>query len=184
MNGGLLAAWRWWDAVYQRCTRLQYVEKGENLFRVVLLKYHGDPLTTRDGVRIEPGDWILKLHLHNLMLAETLRKAPPGAQLGIRVLREIRRSLPGLARYVASHPRRSEIKGLMGTTFLYRGAESLGFDVCDVPPTLYFRYKNYYLKGLLWLMHPEGYKRLAEKKNYLITRRVYMSTDELLRRYL
>ncbi|MGZ0050273.1 YkoP family protein [Brevibacillus gelatini] len=45
MNTSLLMLWRYWDEIYQRCTRLTYIEKGKNIFRVVPLRYRGGAIT-------------------------------------------------------------------------------------------------------------------------------------------
>lgn len=46
-GGGLLTAWRLWDRIYYRLTRLKYVDKeNRNLFRVVVKRYRGEPLVT------------------------------------------------------------------------------------------------------------------------------------------
>ncbi|MDN4594879.1 YkoP family protein [Polycladomyces subterraneus] len=186
MSGGLLSAWRMWDQLYYHCTRLQYVDReNQNLFRVVIKPYHGPTLTTSDGVVLHRGDWYAKLHLHNCLLAHILRRyRGDDVQMALRVLTEVRQSLPALARFVADHPRSGQIRVLMGTTFLHRGSQHLGFDVTDLPDTWYAAYKTWFFKFILSNCHPEGWKRLKTGNSPLVPKRVYISKARLFRRYL
>jgi hypothetical protein len=184
MNGGLLTAWRFWDSIYYQLTRLQYVDKESgNIFRIVVLRYNGRPLETSDGKLIQDGDYIARLHIHNCKLAQLLRGIEDENRMGLIVLREIRKSLPRLAQVLVHHPKYPEIKGLIGTTMLYRGAKPLGFDVADMERGFYQQFKTVFLKLMLFLFHPEGMIRLKRKPEYLVPKKVYISVDELMRRY-
>lgn len=190
MAAGMLTAWRIWDHVYYHLSRLQYVDRENgNLFRVVVKRYRGDPLITRDGVLLQQGDRYAKLHLHNCriahQLAEIAKENRSGGEMRwtLAVMNGIRRSLPSLARFVEEHPRSGEIKVLLGITFLHRGAERIGFDVADLPETLYARYKKWFFKFILFSCHPDGWNRLKYRGNHLIPKRVYISREQLLKQY-
>jgi hypothetical protein len=184
MNVGLLTAWRFWDSIYYQFTRLQYVDKESgNIFRIVVLQYEGSPIQTSDGVEIRTGDMIARLHIHNCRLAHLLRGIDNENRMVMIVLREIKRSLPRLAQVIVYHPKFHEIKGLIGTTMLHRGARPMGFDVADMEAGMYQRFKTVFLKTMLTLFHPEGMKRLKRKPEHLVPKKVFISVDELLRRY-
>lgn len=186
-SSGLLTAWRAWDQIYYHCTRLKYVDKeNRNLFRVVVKRYRGEPLTTSDGVSLQKGDWYAKLHLHNCLFAQMIREQPPdGISLALFTVNSIRGSLPALARYVANHPRSREIQVLLGTTFLHRGAQRLGFDVADmVCSRNYLRLKSWFFKMILVNCHPDGWRRLQGQSNQLVPKRVYISKEKFFKRYL
>lgn len=184
MREGLLLTWQIWDQIYQHCSRLQYVDKENAIFRVVLLRYHGNSLPTRDGTVISNGDTIIKLHIHNCRLVSQLEGATNPARLGLVLRREVLNSLPYLAEFVLEHPQYQDIKGIVGTTMLHRGVKTLGFDVMDVPETPFYVYKNWYLKLMMQLMHPDGRERIKGKEEQLKVKRVYISKEELIRRYL
>jgi hypothetical protein len=184
MNAGILLLWGVWDALYQRCTRLRYVQKGKNIFRIVLLRYRGETLVTSDQQKICSGDLILKLHIHNYFFANMCRGVKDETRLVLLLRRHIVQSLPELARYLQSMPEAKEVKGIVGTTMLHKGAEPLGFTVSDVPMNVFFRYKRWYLRLMLRLIHPEGKERLQKWDHSMPLKRVYMSTEELYRRYL
>lgn len=184
MNAGLLEAWRIWDFIYQHITRIEYVDKTNgNIFRVVFCKYNGPTLKTRDGIEINDGDPIVKLHIYNWKLTNSLKGIKSEARLGLKTLKIVRDSLPQLAVYVEEHSKGKNVKAIIGTTFLHRGVNGLGFDVEQVPDTLKFKWKNFYLKFLLSLIHPNGAKRLKTGTEELNLKRVYMSRNQLLNRY-
>ncbi|MGD8189731.1 YkoP family protein [Brevibacillus ginsengisoli] len=184
MNTGILSLWGIWDTIYQNCSRLQYIEKGKNIFRVVTLHYSGEPLTTSSKQTIESGHLIIKLHIHNYLFANLCRGIKNDTRMILLLRRQITESLPMLAAFLAAHPRADEIKGIVGTTMLYKGVEQLGFSISDVPMTWFFRYKRWYLRLMLRIIHPDGIKRLKTFDKNIPLKRVYMSKEELLNRYL
>lgn len=184
MNTTLLNLWRLWDIVYYHSSRLQYVDKKNNLFRIVFLPYWGEQLVTKNGDVISKNDLVLKLHLHNYRLAELIYKKKGVKALGIVLLREVRQSMPGLAHYVAAHPHSDRIVGVVGTSFLHRGVEHLGFTCSDPIDSTIYRIKKIYLKWMLQFMHPEGKKRITAAKDNLLIKRIFISRRELLEQYL
>jgi hypothetical protein len=183
MNSGLLRLWGYWDSIYQRCTRLRYVEKGNNIFRIVLLRYRGEPLVTSDQHTIHSGDLIVKLHIHNYYFATLCKGIKDELRLALLLRRHIMLSLPSLAAYLERLEPKEEIKGIVGTTMLHKGVEPLGFTISDVPMTWFFRYKRWYLRLMLRIIHPDGKRRVKSWKQEMPLKRVYMSKDQLLCRY-
>ncbi|EGK12931.1 hypothetical protein HMPREF9374_1226 [Desmospora sp. 8437] len=190
ITGAFLAAWQWVDKLYYWATRLQYVDRTHhNLFRVVVKPYRGETLITRDGVRLEKGDWYAKLHLHNFRIAqllmETRRNRGKRAEIGIElmILRQIRSSFPALAEFLENHPRSNQIRVLLGTTFLHPGSEHLGFDAREIPGVIRMRLKSFFLKWILVSCHPRGWRRPRNYKHPLIPKRVFISREEFNRRY-
>lgn len=184
MKSGILSLWGLWDSIYQACSRLEYVEKGKNIFRVVILRYRGENLTTVNEQVIESGHLIVKLHIHNYLFAYLCKEIKSDTRMILLLRRKIIESLPPLAAYLAKHPRVHEIKGIVGTTMLHKGVEPLGFSISDVPMTKYFRYKRWYLRLMLRIIHPDGMRRLETFDKTIPLKRVYMSKEELLNRYL
>lgn len=184
MNIALLQLWRIWDHIYYHSTRLQYIDKNNNLFRIVLLPYWGNRLVTKSGHEINKNDLVIKLHIHNFRLAEMIYEKKGAKALGILLLREVRNSMPGLAQFVANHPMADRIKGIVGTTFLHRGVEKLGFTTSEPINTGIYRLKSLYLKWMMRLMHPDGKKRLeSSAQEKLVIKRVFISKEELLDLY-
>lgn len=185
MNEALLTVWQLWDIIYYRCTRLVYVDKrNDNIFRVVIKRYWGAPLKVEEQDVISTGDYYVKLHIHNCQLARRLRGTKSDMRLGLVALNEIRKSLPALARYITEHPDTDKIEGIVGTTILYRGARRLGFHVQDIESPLYRGFKTVFFKFILCMCHPSGLDRIRNQTDKLAAKRVFMSKDELLSRYL
>lgn len=183
MNSSLLTLWGLWDDVYQRCTRLRYIEKGANIFRVVLLRYRGETLVTDDQQVIRNGDLILKIHIHNYYFATLCKGVKDELRLALLLRRHIMQSLPKLASYLESMAQKEEVKGIVGTTMLHKGVQPLGFSISDVPMNWFFRYKRWYLRLLLRIIHPDGKRRVQTWDTEMPLKRVYMSKDMLLQRY-
>lgn len=183
MNTSLLMLWGYWDEIYQRCTRLKYIEKGNNIFRIVPLRYRGESLVTTDGQFIHDGDLIVKIHIHNYYFATLCKGVKDEFRVALLLRRHIMLSLPKLARYLQAMEEREEIKGIVGTTMLHKGVQPLGFSISDVPMTWFFRYKRWYLRLLLRIVHPDGKKRVQTWNQEMPLKRVYMSKDLLLDRY-
>ncbi len=184
MNTGILMLWGVWDTIYQRCTRLRYIDKGNNIFRIVLLRYRGEPLVTTDQRVICHGDLILKLHIHNYYFATLCKGVKDDLRVALLLRHHIMRSLPQLAAYLDGHEERDRIKGVVGTTMLHKGVKPLGFSISDVPMTWFFRYKRWNLRLMVRLIHPDGKRRIERWDHEMPLKRVYMSKEELLRRYL
>jgi hypothetical protein len=184
MNTGILMLWGVWDGIYQRCTRLRYIAKGQNIFRIVLLRYRGEPLTTSDNRIISSGDLIVKLHIHNYYFATLCRGVKDDRRVALLLRRHILSSLPQLASYLASLQEVDKIKGIVGTTMLHKGVEPLGFSISDVPMNWFFRYKRWYLRLMIRIIHPDGKRRVRQWDHTMPLKRVYMSKEELFRRYL
>ncbi len=184
MRNVILTFWRIWDTLYYRFSRLQYVdEENNNLFRVVIKRYHGASLTTSDGVVLKKGDWYVKLHLHNYKLACLLRESKGEMGIALTALNGIRHSLPALADFLARHPRGEEIQILMGTTFLHRGAVRLGFDVHTLTHPFTRWYKELLFKIIVMSCHPQGFNRLSRLQMQLKPNQVYISKGRLFERY-
>ena len=183
MKRFILSFWHTIDTFYYACTRLTYIAKHENIFRVVIKKYRGRPLIFSPQHRIQEGDWICKIHLHNFYLAKELQGAKSEVEMAIRFLRLIRSSLPGLAQFLSAHPQRNELVGLLGTTKLTPRSERLGFKSLFVPDTLYFQVKNVLLTLLFHIIHvnsPLG----AQRQLHIPMKYLFMPLDQLFELYL
>jgi hypothetical protein len=124
--------WQICDPFYYRCTRLQRLDTHpQQVFRVRLLRYRGQTLTLYDGTRIEQGDLLVKLHLHNVRLFRMLGEEHPFVRAR-KLQNLVAQSLPAVSQYILQHRRSLEIKGVIGFTQLNRGCRQLGFDVWPI----------------------------------------------------
>lgn len=176
--------WGIFDYLYFSCNRMIYISKNDNIFRVVHKKYTGLPLQTKSGQWIRKGDHILKIHIHNYRLAKLICAHQSEVHLAIYMRKIIRESLHGLSKYVQSLPSNYEVKGIIGTTMLNRGAERFGFTVCDVSASFYSKWKGFLYKFIYLLVHPNGWQYIQKHGKRLSSKHLIMSVDELLKHYL
>lgn len=185
----------WWQRLGQKLdftiTRLLkfqhlYHQDGRpTLLSIRLRCYRGKPLVLSDGTLLQPGDAIGEIHFNNRVLKGIIRDKKDLAQtgfIGLSVLKELKQSLTVLARWVSTRKGESP-KAIMGLTVLHRGAERLGFTVCDPPPLLK-KLARWYQGWLLALYHPHGLLRVKRYRQKIAPKIVAMGTEELLRRYL
>lgn len=140
-------------------------------------------MRTSDERIIQDGDFILKIHIHNYYFASLCRGVQDELRVALLLRRHILQSLPKLAAFLEAMEEREKIKGIVGTTMLHKGVVPLGFSISDVPMNWFFRYKRWYLRLMLRLVHPDGKRRLQTWKQDMPLKRVYMSKEMLLARY-
>lgn len=179
----ILALWALWDWIYFHCNRMQFVSKEDNLFRVVRKTYKGLPLKTDDGTVIFPGDEIIKIHLYNYRIAQDIKRFPSELAYIYHFKRALLSSLQGLCAHILTLPNHDRIKGIMGTTMLNRGADRLGFTLCEVRPTCLSRAKDLLFKLIFLLIHPQGRQYLRQHGHKLKSKHVVMSLTTLKERY-
>jgi peptidoglycan/xylan/chitin deacetylase (PgdA/CDA1 family) len=160
-----------------------YHEGRSTLFRLRVKRFRGRTLKLSDGTLLRSRDPIAELHLNNEILQEITRTGKSPERIALLALKEARRSLPALARWASNAPQGKEIRAVLGLTMLYRGAERLGFTICD-PPALLKKLATWYQGWLLGLYRPEGRLRYYRHRDKLSPKIVAMGREELIRRYL
>jgi hypothetical protein len=136
----LLNIWRIMDPIYFTFTRLQYPCSGterNGVFRVRLTRYKGKDIILSDGTIICKNDLLLKIHLHNVKMLKELSSVKNEIAKGKRIFKQVLKSMPLLASFIAVHPDQSQIKGVIGITLINKGFTPLGFD-CIQPENKYY----------------------------------------------
>lgn len=180
----ILFLWNILDMIYYSFTRLNYIDKGKNIFRVAFKKYHGEELLTPDGRSLKKGDRFAQLHLHNVQLAKLLRQTHPNQfAWAITLKKQILSSLPGLVAFFEEHPQAKDIEVILGTTFLHKHIERLGFSVAPINNRWLRWLKTLRIQSIFLFCHPHGLTELINRKNLLIPKRIYISLDQLYQLY-
>lgn len=133
-----------------------------------------------DGTVVEAGDPMLKIHLYNYQLMKQMINIDSDVRRALFVYEEVKKSLPGLAFYLRSHPQIDQIKGIIGITLLNRGIKRLGFDSFDIHNPMYRSWKKSYLMLLHGLCHGSFESLHSEKQQ---PKYVVMSKERLFERY-
>jgi hypothetical protein len=178
-----LRIWGVWDIVYFHMNRMNYVSKKNNVFRVIHKTYKGPPLITNSGEWIREGDKVLKIHLHNYRLARELMQYSSDVGFVFYLHRLITESMIGLSAYIQQLPEDQQIKAVIGTSMLHKGADRFGFYVHDVESTFRLYLKGFLFKLIYLLMHPSGLKYLHRHGNRLQSKHLVMSARELCQLY-
>lgn len=179
----ILDTWSLVDKFYFCFSRLEYVDQStNNIFRVKPLYFRGDPLSLNDGTSFQNKDLLLKIHLHNCYLLKEMITIENDVKRALHVYHRVESSLPGLAQFVASHPKEEQIKGIIGVTLLTRGVNKLGFDVREISNPFYLHLKQAYLKPMFILCHPN--RKIMTKDKDLVPKFLVMSKEKLFERYL
>jgi len=153
-------AWEKWEHYYARSHRVERVD-ATNIFRLEKSTYDGPNLYAEDGnLLAKKGDPVAEIHLDNIRLQA---KGPDMQKHALKIMRQIRDSLPGLARYVADDPTYDNIKVFVAETLLYRGVKAFGFTVQDLPDTRKGRGIAWLQKMIMRVYHPAGKKRKNER---------------------
>lgn len=145
MKSYLLTIWNTLDPIYFNFTRLHHVadhERNQTIFRVRLTKYRGSSVVLEDGTTIHKQDLLLKIHLHNVRMIRELKNVKSEVQRALLLYHRIRDDLQCLSHYIAKHPRRHEIKAVIGITMLTKGTKRLGFETFAIQNGYYRRFKQ------------------------------------------
>lgn len=145
MKRYLLTLWNTLDPIYYNFTRLHHVadhQRNKSIFRVRLTKYKGTTVVLKDGTTIHKNDLLLKIHLHNVRMIRELTQVDSEIKKALLLYHMIRDDLQCLSRYIEKHPRRYDIKAIIGITALHKGATKLGFDVFSLQNRYYLLIKQ------------------------------------------
>jgi len=176
----ILFVWNLLDPIYFSFTRLTFPEQSlSNIFRVRLLRYRGKSIMLSDGTCIEHSDLLVKIHLHNVRLLTEFLHLDNDVKKGRIIYRMVEQSLPGVYRYIHTHPKFREIKAIIGITMMHRGCTHLGFDIVQIHSPLYRAFKWIGQMPIHFLSVSNPFKTYRKQKpRYLL-----MSTDFLMHKY-
>jgi hypothetical protein len=136
----------------------------------------------KDGITVlYDGAPVLDLHFQNLTLLQ-LSNAKDNRAL-IRGLRDAKRGLTDVAALLRDDERYRDVRALTAFTLIHRGIDLLGFHVEPLPDTSEKRRLQAYMRFLMGMYHPEGFRRLREGRQSLELKLVWMSREELLAAY-
>jgi len=170
--------WEKWEHLYAKINHIQRID-DQNLFRLSITRYRGPDLINENGeILASQGDLIGEIHFDNIRF-QSIGSNLQG--VGIRALKQIRQSLPDLARYISADPSNANVKVYIGITMLNKGAKGLGFNVQEYPYAN-GNWMGLFQKALMLIYHPSGTQR---KTNSLANKPkvVWISKEKLIEKY-
>ncbi|MCL6458815.1 MAG: polysaccharide deacetylase family protein, partial [Gorillibacterium sp.] len=180
----LVKAWMVWERCFIKLFHIVPIDPENTFLQVRIREYTGDEtLALEDGEQIVKGDRIVELHLNNDQLLKLSRSSRNTTHLAIQMVRRIKELLPHISLLMQTDPAYRDVKGLYGITLINRGPEHLGFTVFDLPKGPFSFFTKFYLRLLLYVLHPDGKKRLQTKTELLIPKIIAISAKELEIRY-
>ncbi|TCP26575.1 hypothetical protein EV207_1195 [Scopulibacillus darangshiensis] len=183
----MISIWAFFDPLYFAFTRLTYLgERQTSILRIKLVRYKGKDVLLSDGTKIRKNDVMIKIHLHNVLLLKELKEIKGQIKRARFIYRQMQQAMPGLSEFIYNHEKNHQIKGIVGITMLYKGADRLGFDILPTSNRFYRWFKYialypiYYIaaqqESPLFLKSPNP-KYLLMSKNTLTSK--YKTLEEV-----
>lgn len=181
--------WKGYERLFVRLAALDAVEPdaGKTLVFLRLVRYQGEPIALPDGTTLRAGDPAGEIHFNSRTMIAFHSDGASGrttAKLAVVALRRTRQAFRHLAHYVREAEKYRGVQVFFGKTLLYRGAEGFGFTVTELPPGREKLFLYLYLRWLLVLYHPQGWKRLAHHSEALVPKGVWISRAQLFQHHL
>lgn len=175
--------WRFWEDWERLFARLYKVERinSTSIFRLSRTEYQGPDLYAPDGSLLaKTGDILGEIHLENSRLRGLEQDIQ---EISVRILKLVRSSLPGLAKFVEENPRYRDIQVFFGLTMLQRGVRGLGFQLAETPVDRKNRGIALIQKLIMWVYKPP---RSFRQDKYRNNRPgvVWISRENLLKKWL
>ena len=144
-------------------------------------RHNGRAVTLDDGSEIKAGDTIVELHLNNDWFRQRHRLKLTSARMARDILLSFAQDLHALAKELDTG-RFSNAVALHGCTHIGTITGRLGFQVEELPNSLWKRFARFYISGLGQVYGPR--RSPASRSNAPFgLREVWFSKRELLRRY-
>ncbi|MNI45646.1 Peptidoglycan-N-acetylmuramic acid deacetylase PdaC [compost metagenome] len=181
----LVSVWMLWERCFVKLFRINQIDSSNSLLKLRVRDYLGNQtITLADGEEIHKGDRIAELHFDNQLLFELGLDARSSVHLAIQIIRRTELLMPQILKLLETDPDYRDVKGLYGISLIHRGTKQLGFTVLDLPKGLFARFTRYYLKLLLYIIHPQGKQRLKVKSELLVPKIIAISKKEMISRYI
>lgn len=180
----LLSFWMLWERCFVKWFNVNTVDTNNPLLKLRVREYRGSqPIQLEDGEQIQKGDRIAELHLDNKLLYRLGSDSRSSVHLAIQLIRRTEMLLPQILTLLQTNPEYRDVKGLYGITIIHRGTKQLGFTVLDLPKGMFSKITHYYLRFLLYVIHPQGQDRLKNRSELLTPKIIAISKKELINRY-
>ena len=177
----VLILWPLIDGILRRFHHMIPLTEGSGAVFAEVIHYNGRSVTLDDGSEIKAGDTIVELHLNNNWFRERHRLNLTTARLARDILLSFAHDLHILAKELDTG-RFSNAVALHGCTHIGAITGRLGFQVEELPNSLWKRFARFYISGLAQVYGPRRSQASWSNKS-LELEEVWFSKRELLRRY-
>jgi len=150
----MIALWLTWERLFHWLFRTKPIGSPDPSFHYRIIKYHGRTLPLSEDRELASGDPIVEIHFDNKLLLELAHKSSSPVATAIRLVREMEKRLPIMAKTITSDPAASQARAVYGVTMIHRGADRLGFTVHPLPNGLFAKMSKLYLHFLMRVLTP------------------------------
>jgi peptidoglycan-N-acetylglucosamine deacetylase len=172
--------WSAWERLFAYLYNIERIS-STNVFRLSKISYKGPELYLPDGqLIVQAGDLVGEIHFDS---SRMYYEADNPREKGIHILKVVRSSLPELARFVADNPEYDKISAFTGLTLINQGVKRFGFQVQEVPPTVFTRWLGKYQQLIMKIYHNSSSRSLKQKYSSQ-PRLVWMSRQQLMENWL
>jgi hypothetical protein len=152
------------------------------IIRFNLHRYKGPTRVLNDGSEVKTGDTIIELHLNNDWFKRRRNLNLSASQSPREFLGCFAQDLRILAQQIASGVF-GDIAALHGCTILHVAARRLGFQVDELPDSLWKKGARFYMAGLMQVYHLRGDEVTGLREKPWELKEVWLSKAALLTRY-
>jgi len=156
---------------------------SNDIIRFSLRHYKGITRVLDDGSEVKAGDTIMELHLNNEWFKRRRKLNLSASQSPREFLGCLTRDLHFLAEQVARGTFGNNIAALHGSTILHVAARRLGFQVDELPDSLWEKGARFYMAGLMQVYHLRGDEVSGLKEKPWELKEVWLSKAALLSKY-
>lgn len=155
---------------------------GSSIVSLDIRHYKGPTKVLNDGSEVQTGDTIIELHLNNAWFKRRRRLNLKASQSPREFLGCFAQDLHLLAHQIAGG-RFGNITALHGSTLLHVAARRLGFQVDELPDSLWKKGGRFYMAGLMQVYHLRGDEVPGLREKPWELKEVWFSRAALLTKY-
>jgi len=152
------------------------------IIRFDLRHYKGPTKVLNDGSEVKAGDTIIELHLNNAWFKRGRKLNLKASQSPREFLGCFAQDLRILAQQIVSGMF-GDITALHGITLLHVAARRLGFQIDELPDSLWKKGARFYMAGLMQVYHLRGDEVSGLREKPWELKEVWFSRAALLTRY-
>jgi hypothetical protein len=171
------------DRLLRVIYHIRPLKAGDNgIMRFNLRHYKGPNKVLNDGSEVKTGDTIIELHLNNNWFKRRRNLNLKASQSPREFLGCFAQDLHLLAQQVASGMF-GNITALHGSTILHIAARRLGFQIDELPDSLWKRGARFYMAGLMQVYHLRGEEVSGLREKPWELKQVWLSRAAFLSKY-
>jgi peptidoglycan-N-acetylglucosamine deacetylase len=179
----ILIFWPAVDRLLRTVERIRPLKADDSgIIRLSLRRYKGPTRVLNGSCEVKAGDTIIELHLNNSWFKRRRNLKLSASQSPREFLGCFTEDLRLLARQISSGAL-GNVTALHGTTVLYTAAKRLGFQVDELPDSLWKKGALFYMAGLMQAYHLRGDNVSGLREKTWELKGIWLSRAVLLSRY-